>query len=247
MERLKETLSEMIYSGMTVKQIAEQAGGIEPAVVSMVIRRVFGKGLREIRKEIDAKPTSREAFDERELELRIRAGFDAPEVAEHFKVSKATIRVWCEKRWGKTFTEIRHDFAQENFEILAKHYAEPEIVTVKMPLVPPVSVAQPAVVSVPVAAKRQPVSPDAKRRMTAWGVSHPVPDGFALDEDGLHMTRPCETCNGMVRHKVGWVIRPANRQRHRRRKHLRRMPWAERRVAASRKRSRKGQVHSRSQ
>jgi hypothetical protein len=207
MEKLKEALSEMIYSGMTVKQIAKQAGGIDPAVVTMTIRRVFGKGVREIRREIDAKPTSHQAFDERELELRIRAGFDAPEVAEHFKVSKATIRLWCERRWGKTFTEIRRDFAQENFDILMKHYAEPETLTVRMPLVPPVSVAQPAVVSAPVVATAQPVSPTAKRTMTAGGVSYPVPDGFALDEDGLQITRPCANCGGTVTHKVGWAIK----------------------------------------
>lgn len=207
MEKLKGTLSEMIYSGMTLKRIAEQAGGIEPAVVSMAIRRLFGMGVREIRKEIDAKPMSREAFDERELELRIRAGFDAQGVAQHFNVSKMTIRVWCEKRWGKTFTDVRHDFAQENFEILAKHYAKPETVTVRMPLNPPASVAQIAGVSASAVVTAQPASLSAKQTMTAWGVSYPVPDGFVLDEDGLHITRPCKTCEGTVRHKVGWAIK----------------------------------------
>ncbi|HEV2402200.1 MAG TPA: zinc-ribbon domain containing protein [Candidatus Sulfotelmatobacter sp.] len=205
MEKLKETLAEMIFSGMSLKRIAEQAGGVEPAVVSLAIRRLFGKGLREIRKEIDAKPTSRQAFDERELELRIRAGFDAPEIAEHFKVSKATIRVWCERRWSKTFTEIRHDFAQENFEILAKHYAEPDTLTVRMPLVPPA--IPPAAVSTPVVVKAQPLLPAVKPTMSASGISHPVPQGFALEEDGLHITRQCATCEGTVRHKVDWAIR----------------------------------------
>jgi Probable zinc-ribbon domain len=207
MEKLKETISEMIFSGMTVKQIAEQAGGIEPAVVRMAIRRLFGKGVREIRKEIDAKPTSRQAYDERELELRIRAGFDAEQVAEHFKVSKVTIRLWCERRWGKSFTEIRRDFAQENFEILATHYAEPETMNLRVQLMPPVSAVQPPVVSAPVAATAKPVSTSTKQTMTAWGVSCPVPDGFTLEEDRLHITRRCKTCDGTVRHKVGWAIK----------------------------------------
>lgn len=207
MEKLKDTLAEMIFSGMSLKRIAEHAGGVEPAVVSLAIRRLFGKGVREIRREIDAKPTSRQAFDERELELRIRAGFDVQEVAEHFKVSKVTIRLWGERRWGKRFTEIRHDFAQENFEILAQHYAEPQTVALRMPLVPPVSAPQPAVISAPVMATAKPVPTSAKQTMTAWGVSHPVPDGFALEEDRLHITRSCKTCYGRVRHKVGWAIK----------------------------------------
>jgi Probable zinc-ribbon domain len=207
MEKLKEALSEMIYSGMTLKQIAEQAGGIEPAVIKMAIRRLFGKGLREIRKEIDAKPTSHQAFDERELEFRIRAGFDGPAVAEHFKVSKATISVWCQKRWGKTITDIRRDFAQENFDILTMHHAKPETMTVRMPLNPPAVAAQPAVLPAPVVATAERVTPNAKQTMTAGGVSHAVPDGFTLEDDGLHIRRPCTTCDGTVRHKVGWAIK----------------------------------------
>ena len=206
MEKLKETLAEMIFSGMSLKRIAEQAGGVEPAVVSLAIRRLFGKGLREIRKEIDAKPTSRQAFDERELELRIRAGFDADAVAERFNVSRASIRLWCGRRWGKTFTEIRRDFAQENFEILATHYAEPETMNLRVQLMPPVSAVQPPVASAPVV-QTQRVASSTKAMMTAWGVSHSVPDGFALEEDRLHITRPCKTCDGTVRHKVGWAIK----------------------------------------
>jgi len=92
LEKLKETLSEMIFSGMSAKQIAEQAGGIEPAVVAMVIHRLFGKGLREIRKELGAKLVSRSVFDERDFERRVRAGFDRGLVSERYKVSEQTDR-----------------------------------------------------------------------------------------------------------------------------------------------------------
>jgi hypothetical protein len=150
LEKLKETLSEMIFSGMTAKQIAERAGGIEPAVVAMVIRRLFGKGLREIRKELDAKPVSRSVLDERDFELRVRAGFERGQMAEHYKVSEHTIGQWCEKRWGKTFTVLRGEWAPETYELLlrATQPAVSETVAVRMPLDTPAAKPTPAPIGV---------------------------------------------------------------------------------------------------
>ena len=181
LEKLKETLKEMIFSGMTAKQIAEQAGGIEPVVVTMVIRRLFGRGLREIRKQLDAKPISRIGYSEQDFELRIRAGFERGQLAEHYKVSERTIGHWCEKRWGKTFTAMRGEWAQETYELLLKGTREPEpkTVTVRMPPEATVLPAPGSVAAAPPRARAGAQQPEvigtlSKGRQT----EHPAPGGF---------------------------------------------------------------------
>lgn len=121
LEALKERLSEMIFAGMTVNQIAEQAGGVEEALVRIVISHLFGKGIREIRKELQpVKPITTKGLDYAKLELLIRAGYSQEKIAEKIGYSSARLVALCKKYWDKTPQELRFEWADSTYEMLLK-------------------------------------------------------------------------------------------------------------------------------
>jgi hypothetical protein len=120
-EILKEKLQEMIFAGMTINQIAEHAGGVEEALVRIVISRLFGKGIREIRKELQpVKPITTKELDYAKLELLIRAGYSQEKTAEKIGYSSARLVALCKKYWDKTPQELRFEWADSTYEMLLK-------------------------------------------------------------------------------------------------------------------------------
>lgn len=124
---LKEKLQEMIFAGQTVKQIAVNAGGVEDALVRIVISRLFGKGIREIRKELQpVKPITTKELDYAKLELLIRAGYSQEKTAEKIGYSSARLVALCKKYWDKTPQELRFEWADTTYEMLLKAKAVEE-------------------------------------------------------------------------------------------------------------------------
>lgn len=127
LEALKEKLQEMIFAGMTVKQMAEHAGGVDEALVRIVISRLFGRGIREIRKELQpVKPITTKELDYVKLELLIRAGYSQEKTAEKIGYSSARLVALCKKYWDKTPQELRFDWADSTYEMLLKTKAAEE-------------------------------------------------------------------------------------------------------------------------
>jgi predicted RNA binding protein YcfA (HicA-like mRNA interferase family) len=128
LEALKDKLSEMIFEGMTVKQIAEHSGGVDEALVRIVISRLFGKDIREIRKELQpVKPITTKELDYGKLELLIRAGYSLEKIAEKIGYSSVRLTALCKKYWDKTPQELRFEWAESTYEMLirAKRIQEP--------------------------------------------------------------------------------------------------------------------------
>jgi DNA-directed RNA polymerase subunit RPC12/RpoP/predicted RNA binding protein YcfA (HicA-like mRNA interferase family) len=121
LEALKERLSEMIFEGMTVKQIAEHSGGVDAALVRIVISRLFGKGIREIRKELQpVKPITTKELDYGKLELLIRAGYSLEMIATRVGYCTASLVAVCKKYWDKTPQELRFEWSDSTYEMLLK-------------------------------------------------------------------------------------------------------------------------------
>jgi len=121
LEALKEKLQEMIFAGLTLEQIAERVGGLDKADVSTVIVRLFGKGIREIRKELQpVKPITTKELDYGKLELLIRAGYSQEKIAEKIDYSSARLVALCKKYWDKTPQELRFEWADSTYETLLK-------------------------------------------------------------------------------------------------------------------------------
>lgn len=124
---LKRKLSEMIFEGMTVKQIALHAGGVEAALVRIVISRLFGKGIREIRKELQpVRPITTKELDYGKLELLIRAGYSQEKIAGNIGYSSARLVALCKNYWDKTPQELRFEWADSTYEMLLKAKAVEE-------------------------------------------------------------------------------------------------------------------------
>lgn len=127
LEALKEKFSKMIFEGMTVKQIAEHSGGVDQALVRIVISRLFGKGIREIRKVLQpVKPIKTKELDYGRLELLIRAGYSLEKIAARVGYCTASLVAACKKYWNKTPQELRFEWSDSTYEMLLKAKAVEE-------------------------------------------------------------------------------------------------------------------------